>query len=70
MYCMIDRNLVLMKEELISKTLDVVAPYFQNTSSTFYFAFVQDPQSYERYSSEFNSLENELIRIYELENKQ
>ncbi len=70
MYCMIDRNLVLMKEELISKTLDVVSPYFQNTSSTFYFAFVQDPQSCEKYSSEFHSLENELIRIYELENKQ
>ncbi|MBQ7890023.1 MAG: hypothetical protein IJ356_09720 [Erysipelotrichaceae bacterium] len=64
MYCVLDNSLIEHKDEIIEKVTEIVEPIFWNAEATIFFAFVEDVESSERYSSEYHNEEDTLVRFH------
>lgn len=63
MYCVLENSLIEHKDEIIEKVTEIVEPLFWNAKATIFFAFVEDVESSERYSTEYRNDEDTLVRF-------
>ena len=65
MYCVLENSLIEHKDEIIEKVTEILEPLFWNAKATIFFAFVEDVESSERYSSEYHNEEDTLVRFHQ-----
>ena len=63
MYCVLDKSLFEQKDVIMQKVTEILEPLFWNGEATIFFAFVQDVDSSDRYSSEYHGGEDMLVRF-------